>query len=57
MSKPPAQHATASASRTASQSRLPRTPIQAPAGAMASAHPSIRFAAQVNRFVYGQAMR
>ena len=46
-SNPPAHIATAKASKTAGGSKLPVTPTQAPAGAMAKAHPSNRLQAQV----------
>ena len=53
----PAQSATASEISTGSSVRLPVTPIQAADGDMASAQPSSRLAAHVNRLVYGYRMR
>ena len=53
MSKLPAQKATAADSSTGCHARPPVTPIHAADGAIASAHPSSRLAAQVNRFEYG----
>ena len=53
MSKLPAQKATAADKNTTSASRVPFTPIQAAAGAIAKAHPKNMLAAQVKRLVYG----
>ena len=57
MSKLPAHKATEVESRTGCQSNFPSIPIQAADGAIASAHPSSKFAVQVNLFVSGYAIK
>ena len=57
MSKLPAHKATAVESKTGCQSNFPTIPIQAADGAIASAHPSSRLAAQVNLFVSGYVIK